>query len=113
MIIELQQSYAWKIQLTIAINSFSSKDVEEERVTHSKCDNVKFMSYDNVSDIVDEIFKTLLSRYQDNLEPPMRESDFIFDSVQLLYDKCHRISFRRGGSYNDSPDWIKKKKANI
>ena len=34
----------------------------------------------------------------------MRESDFIFDSVQLLYYKCHRISFKRSGSYNDSPD---------
>ena len=68
MIIQLQQPYAWRIQLTIAINSFSSKDVEEERVMHSKCDSVEFMSYDNVNDIVDELCKTLLSRYQDNLE---------------------------------------------
>ena len=43
----------------------------------------------------------------------MRGSDFIFDSVQLLYHKCHKISFKRGGSYIDSPDWIKKKKATI
>ena len=43
----------------------------------------------------------------------MRGSDFIFDSVQLLYYKCHKINFKRGGSYNDSPDWIKKKKATL
>ena len=41
----------------------------------------------------------------------MRESDFIFESVQLLYYKCHKITFKRGGgSYIDSPDWINKRK---
>ena len=43
----------------------------------------------------------------------MRGSDFIFDSVQLIYYKCHQANFRRGGSYIDSPNWIKKKKATI
>ena len=46
-------------------------------------------------------------------EISMRGSDFIFDSVQLLYYKCHRVNFIRAGSYIDSPDWIKKKKATI
>ena len=41
----------------------------------------------------------------------MRWSDFIFDLVQLLYYKCHRINFRHAGSYIESPDWIKDKKA--
>ena len=40
-------------------------------------------------------------------------SDFICYSVQLLYYKCHKVSFRRGGSDIDSPDWIKKKKTTI
>ena len=40
-------------------------------------------------------------------------SDFIIDSVQLLYYKCHKINFKRGGSYVDSPDRIKKEKATI
>ena len=43
----------------------------------------------------------------------MRGSDFIFDSVQLLYYKCCKINSKRGGSYIDSPDWIKKKKTTI
>ena len=43
----------------------------------------------------------------------MKGSDFIFDSVQLLYCKCHIVNFKLGGSYIDSPDWIKKKKAAI
>ena len=31
----------------------------------------------------------------------MRRSDFIFDSVQLMYYKSHKVSFKRGGSYID------------
>ena len=30
-----------------------------------------------------------------------------------MYHKCHKVNFRRDGSYIDSPDWIKKKKAKI
>ena len=37
--------------------------------------------------------------------------DFIFDLVQLMYYRCHKVNFRRSSSYIDSPDWIKKKKA--
>ena len=43
----------------------------------------------------------------------MKGSVFIFDSVQLMYYKCHKVDFECGGSYIDSPDWIKKKKATI
>ena len=43
----------------------------------------------------------------------MKSSAFIFDGVNLLYYKCHKINFKHGGSYIDSPDWIKKKKARI
>ena len=43
----------------------------------------------------------------------MRVSEFVFDYVQLLYYKCHRINFNRGGSYIGSPNWVKNKKATI
>ena len=42
----------------------------------------------------------------------MKRSDFIFDSVQLMYDKCHKVNFKRGGLYIDSADQIKKRKSN-
>ena len=41
IIIDLPESNAWKIQLTIVINLISSKDAEEECVIHSKSNNVK------------------------------------------------------------------------
>ena len=43
----------------------------------------------------------------------MKGSNFIFDLVQLLYYKCHKINFKRDGSYLESPNWIKSKKATI
>ena len=112
IIINLQNSDKWEIQLAIAINFISSKDTEEERVMHSNSDNMKFTSWDDANEVVDELPKSLRSKYQEKLETSMKGSDFIFDSIQLLYYKCHKNFFKRDGSYIDSPDWIKKKKSN-
>ena len=51
----------------------------------------------------------LIQRYQGNLKRTVTGSDFISDSVQLLYYKLHILNCRRGGSYANSLDWIKKK----
>ena len=53
---------------------------------HSKSDNIKFMLY-NDAKVVDKLFELLLSRYQDNLEPSIGGSEFMFDSVQLTFYK--------------------------
>ena len=71
---------------------------------HSRSDNIKFTPYNDANENVDELFDSLRSRYQGNLEASMRGSDFIFDPVQLVYYKCHEVNFKRGGSYIDSPD---------
>ena len=113
IIIDLQNSDTWKIQLTIAINFISSKDAEEERVMHLRSENIKLTSYNAVNEVVNKLFDSLCSRYQGSLETSMRGSDFIFNSVQLVDYKCHKVNFICGGSYIDSPDWIKKKKATI
>ena len=57
LIIDLQNSDTWKIQLTIAINFIISKDNEEEHKMHSKSDNIKFTSYNDVNELVDELFR--------------------------------------------------------
>ena len=59
IIIDLQNSDTWKIQLKIAVNFISSKDAEEERVIHSRSDNVKLTSYNDVNEVVDDIFDLL------------------------------------------------------
>ena len=42
----------------------------------------------------------------------MKGSDFIFEGVNLLYYKYHKINFICGGSYLESPDWRKKSNNN-
>ena len=69
---------------------------------HSMSDNIKFTSYDDANEVIDELFESPRSRYQGNLETSIlvrRGSDFIFDSVQLMYYKCHKVNFKHGGSY--------------
>ena len=83
------------------------------RVMHSRSDNIKCTAYSDANDVIDKLFKSLRSMYQENLETSMKGSDFIFNSVQLMCYKCHKVSFIHSGSYIDSPDWIKKKKATI
>ena len=43
----------------------------------------------------------------------MKVSEFLFDYLHLMYYKCHKINAICDGSYVDSPDWIKNKKATI
>ena len=77
---------------------------------HSKSDIIEFMIYDNAEEVIEELFELLLNRYQIGLETSMGGSDFVFYYVFLLYVKCLKLNPNRGGSYIDSPDWIKTKK---
>ena len=67
------------------------------------------MISDEAGEVMKKLFNSLKNRYQNNLQS-MRGSKFVFDYIQLLYYKCHKINFNRGRSYLDSPDWIKNKK---
>ena len=44
---------------------------------HSRSGKIKFTSYNNANEVVDELFQSLRSRYQGKFETSMRESDFI------------------------------------
>ena len=43
----------------------------------------------------------------------MRGSEFSFDNVDSLYYNLNKISLGRGGTYIDSPEWLKNKKTTI
>ena len=102
--IDLQNSDTWKNLLTIAIDFISSKNAEEEPVMHWSSHSVKFTSYNDANEVIDELFESLRSRYQGNLELSMRDNDFIFDSVKLMYYKFHKVNFKRDGWNINSPD---------
>ena len=80
---------------------------------HGKSDNVEIRMGSETNEIIEEIFKSFLQIYQEGLEESMRGSEFIFDRVDALYYDLNKISLSRGGSYIDSPEWLKKKKAAI
>ena len=56
IIIDLQNSDTWKIQLTIAINFIPSRDTEEEHVMHSNSDSIKFTSYNDANEVLNDLF---------------------------------------------------------
>ena len=91
------------------INFISLKPGSDEtRIMYTRSDNEEFM---NDSD-TDEVIK-LLFRYQENLQNKMRGSNFELDGVNLLYYNFNKISLNRGGTYIDSPKWLKDKKSKI
>ena len=76
-------------------------------------DNTETKIYDKTDEVIKELLKSLLLKYQIRLETSMKDSDFIFDCIHLLYYKCHKSNLNHGGLYIDFPDWIKNKKAKI
>ena len=103
----------WKIYRTMAINFFSFKDSEEIRTIHSKSDNIEITIGSETDKIIENLFYSFLQRYQKGLEESMKGNEFVFDGVDSLYYKLHKISLKKGGSYIDSPEWLKNKKATI
>ena len=68
------------------------------------------MVYGKLGKNIKRIFKLFVSIYQIGLEDSIKDSDFVFDCVNLLHCKYHKITLKCGGSYIVSPDWIKKQK---
>ena len=64
-------------------------------------------------EIIEKRFESLLINHQKDAEETMRRgSNFIFDSVDLLHYHLQKMSLKKGGSYIDSPEWLKKWKSN-
>ena len=76
------------------------------------CNAFKIMINDEADEIIKILSDSLKNRYQNNLEL-MKGSEFVFNYVHLLYYKCHKINQNHGGSYINSPDWIKNKKPTV
>ena len=57
-IFDLEKSDTWKsiMNLKIIMNFTSSKDTDEEWLTHSKSDNIEVMTYDNLDKIIEKLF---------------------------------------------------------
>ena len=95
-------------------NCISSKNFEETCLRYSPSNNVEILMCSETDDIIDELFESLSQRFQEARETlNNRESEFIHDNVGFLHYYFHKISLKRGGSYVDSPEWLKNKRAII
>ena len=61
---------------------------------HWKSDNIEVMTCDNVNKVLDERFQSLLSRYHIGLDISITGSNFVFESIQQLYYKYHKVNFK-------------------
>ena len=104
----------WKIQLTTQINFISLRPGSDKtRVMHTRSVNEEFMNGSNTDEVIKALFKSILQKYQENLQEKMKGSDFTFDGINYLYYDLNKITISKGGSYIDSPKWLKNKKSTI
>ena len=104
----------WKIQLIAEINFISLKPGSDEtRVLYTTSDSEEIMNGSDTDEVIKLVFKSFLQKYEQNLQEKMRGSDFEFDGVNVLYYDFDKTRIYRGGSYIDSPKWLKDKKSTI
>ena len=94
------------------VNFISSKDTTETRTIYVRSNNGIIIQGRNTDHIIRELFRSFLHNYQEELKI-IKESDFVFESVELMDYKLHRLHLRRDGSYVKSSEWLANKKATI
>ena len=80
---------------------------------HTRSDNIEITIGDDNDDIIEQLFRSSLQKYEENLQNKMKGSDFEFDGVNFLYYDFNKMSLNRSGSYTESPKWLKDKKSTI
>ena len=104
----------WKVQLTIKVNFISLKPGSDETsIMYTRSNNIEIMFGNDNDDIVEQLFESLLKKYEENLQNKMKGSEFEFDGINFLFYDFDKTSINRGGSNIDSPKWLKDKKSTI
>ena len=80
------------MQLTIEVNFISLKPGSGETgIMYTRSDNIEMFGDDN-DDIIEQLFESLLQKYEENLQNKMRGSEFEFDGVNVLYYDFNKTS---------------------
>ena len=64
---------------------------------HSNSDNIEYMIGNNTNKAINELLSSLLNRKRMDLQALTKGSDFVFDSINRIYYKYHKMSLRRAG----------------
>ena len=94
------------------ISFISSLDTGEIRIMDLKSKNIEILMGKETDDIINKRFESFKQTYQEGLEEKMKESEFVFESVDLLYCSLHKTRLRRGKSYI-KPKCLRNKRATI
>ena len=111
MIDDLKASSKQKIHLIMKINLVSSINNDDKQLMHSKSDNIEIIIGNKTDQVINKLFKSLLTRYQLGLEESMQSSDSVFGSFDEMYCKCQKISLNYDRSFINSPDQIKNNRS--
>ena len=104
----------WKLQLSAEISFVSKKpDSNEIRIMYTRSTPEEIIIGCETEEVAENLIMLLLQKYQDNLQNKMKGSDFIFNGINYLYYDLNRITISKGGSYIESPKWLKDKKCTI
>ena len=52
---------------------------------YTRSDNIEIMFGDKNDDIIEQLFESLLKKYEENLQNKMKRSEFEFDGVNFLF----------------------------
>ena len=114
LINEKKNKGEWKLQLTAKISFVPLKpDSDETRLMYTRSDPMEIMNGSETEEIIESVYRSLLKKYNDNLQEKMKGSDFVFHGVIYFYYDFNRVSICKGGSYIDSPKWLKDKKSTV
>ena len=80
---------------------------------HVRSDNEEFINGDDTDEIIKSLFQSFIQRYEESLQNKMKGSDFEFYDINFLYYDFNKTSIYRGGTYIDSPKWLKDKRLTI
>ena len=108
LINEKKNKGEWKLQLMAKISFVSLKpDSDETRLMYTRSDPMEIMNGSETEEIIESLYRSLFQKYNDNLQEKMKGSDFVFNRSYYFYYDFNRVSIRKGGSYIDSPKWLR------
>ena len=103
-----------KLQLSAEISFVSQKpDSNETHIMYTRSMPEEIIIGSETEEVAEKLIMQLLQKYQDNLQNKMKGSDFIFNGINYLFYDLNRITISKGGSYIESPKWLKDKKCTI
>ena len=89
------------------------EDFNDKRALYVKTKNVEIMMGSDTNEIVKELFVSIIQKYQELMEYSTKNSGLILEGVELMNCDINKITINRGGSYIESPTWLKSEKCTI